>query len=135
MSRPLAVFLSALAVTATGIAVWAGPNFTIALPAAVVAVIAASLLFVEAGADRISFPRPGRAAPVPSAAGSLRRAFTAGRLGREALVDTLDRLERAGPNPGLPARRLEETGRILRMTEREFREYLRTRIVQLELRS
>lgn len=135
MSGTLLAFLCAFATVATGIAVWAGPNVSVALPAAVVAVIAASLLFIEVGANRISSARLRRAAPSPSAVGTLRRAFTSGRLGREAIVDTLDRLERAGPNPNLPARQLEETGRILRMSEREFREYLRTRVDQLELRS
>lgn len=135
MSRRFVAFCCAVAAVATGIAIWAGPNFVIALPASVSAVLAASLVFLEAGTAWVPSPSSRAVPPLPSTTGSLRRAFHSGRLGREGIVDTLDRLERAGPNPDLPARRLEETGRILRMPEREFREYLRTRIAQLELRS
>lgn len=133
--RDLFAVLLAVAVVATGIAVWAGPNFVIALPAAVAAVVAAGLLFLGAGLDRIP-SRPLRSAPVPATSMvGLRRAFTSGRLGRESLVETLDRLERAGPNPDLPALRPDEADRIWRMPPKEFREYLRERLDQLERQS
>lgn len=135
MRRPIAVLLLTLALLATGIAVAAEWNLSIALPAAGVAVAAAGLLFGEAWRQR------GRSAPAygpPSslvATVALRRAFTSGRLGRQAIVDTLDRLERSGRNPELPVRSTDETGQILRMPERQFRDYLRMRLDRLELDS
>lgn len=133
--RDLFAVLLAVAVVATGIAVWAGPNFVIALPAAVAAVAAAGLLFLGAGLGRIpSRPLESSLRPATSAM-VLRRAFSSGRLGREALVETLDRLERAGPNPGLSALRPDEADRIWRMPAKEFREYLRERLDRLERQS
>lgn len=135
MTRALVLFLSALAVTAAGVAVWAGPELSIALPAGVLAALAASLLFVEVGTSHASFPSLRASRPLPPSTAYLRRAFTFGRLGRETILETLDRLERTGPNPGLPARDPAETRRILRMPRREFRAYLRARLDRLELAS
>lgn len=135
MRRPLVVLLSAFAVIATGVAIWAEWNLSIAVPAAVIAIICASLLFVEPWANRTPSPFVQSRLPSSGAGGSLRRALTSGRFGREAIVDTLDRLERAGPNPSLSARRPEEADRILRMPEGEFREYLRGRLDRLERES
>ena len=132
MTRSLLVLLSALAVGATAVAVGAGPNFAIALPAGVIAVLAAALLFVEAGtthAAPLSVPSPAVFSPSTA---RLRRAFVFGRLGRETILETLDRLERAGPNPNLPIREREESRRLLAMSVPEFREYVRVRLDQLE---
>lgn len=135
MVRPLVGLLSAFAVLGTGVAVWAGPNFSIAVPAATLALASAALLFVEAWAYRtppfsVRFP-----SIPPSPTYGLRGAFRSGHMGRETIVETLDRLERAGPNPELPVRGSEENRRIYRMPEREFREYLRERLDRLERRS
>ena len=133
MTRSLVVLLSALAVGATVIAVGAGPDLAIALPAGVTAVLAAALLFVEAGLTRAA-PRPVRSSSAglsPSTA-RLRQALAFGPRGREAILETLDRLERTGPNPSLPLREREESRRIQAMSLPEFREYVRTRLDQLE---
>jgi len=135
MNRSLGWFLLAVAVVAMGIAVWADNNFRIAIPASVVAVIAAGLLFIDAFVGRETLPRPVEERPAVREAGPLRTAFRSGRLGRETIADLLDRLERAGPNPGLPGRLGEETKRILRMPADEFRNYVRQRLDDLESRS
>jgi hypothetical protein len=135
MNSPFGWLLPALAVVATGIAIWADDNFTLAVPAAVAAVLAAALLFVEAVLARSRSTRPSEWGTTETEAGTMRAAFRSGRLGREAVVDLLDRLERDGPNPNLPARRIEETRELVRMSSRDFRNYLRQRLESLESRS
>jgi hypothetical protein len=135
MNLPFGWFLPAVAVVATGIAVWADDNFSLAIPAAVVALLAAGVLLASA------FPGRGRVARTPEGrdvtrdAGPVRTAFRSGRLGREAIVDLLDRLERAGPNPDLPGRLAEETRVLVRLPSVEFRDYVRQRLDDLESRS
>ncbi len=136
MPRPFAVVLLALAVVATGIAVAAQKNLVFALPAAVAAVAAAGLLFGEAWQDFWVSPTPARGPPsTPLTAMTLPGAFGSRRFDRGVIVDTLDRLERSGPNPDLPVRSPEEMALILRMPEGAFRDYLRARLGQLELQS
>jgi hypothetical protein len=128
-------YLLAIAFVATAVAVWADTNLAVAVPAAGVALIAAALLFLDAWAAggrpilRASVRRP------PALHDSLRVAFRSGRMGRETVVDLLDRLERAGPNPELPARRPEELASLARLSPAEFRDYLRQRLDELEARS
>lgn len=133
MARWVGWYLVAIAAVAGGIAIWAGPNFAIAVPAGVIAVIAAGLLLVVGGVPGIT---GGSIRVVASAssvdAGSLRPLFRRGGLGREAILEEVDRIERAGPNPWLPSRRPEETARIREMPEEEFRRYVRERLDRLE---
>lgn len=124
-------YLVALALVATGLAVWAGTNLAAAVPAAVLALTAAALLFAEA------WTSSGR--PTAAAGGrrgrsrdTLRAAFRSGRMGREAVVDLLDRLERAGPHPELPTRPVEELNALGRLTPAEFRHYVARRLDELE---
>jgi hypothetical protein len=135
MRNPLAWGLVVLAVVATGVAVWAGNNFTVALPSAGIAVMAASLLFLD-----VEIRRPARAgrAPTgisPTQPNQIRQAFLSGQLGREKLVGLLDRLERSGPNPTLPPRRYEELQSIVAMSRTEFQQYLTARLEYLEART
>ena len=135
MNRPLTAFAGAVAAVATGVAVWAGTNVALALPAATVAVAAAALLFVESvpSVTRRGLP------PVPLRSSSgvdrIRTAFRTGRVGRELIVSLLDNYERTGPNPAFAGRRPEEQARLARLTGSEFREYVRGRIDELEARS
>jgi hypothetical protein len=135
MNGPIGGFLAGVAVFATVIAVWADDNFSLAIPAAIVAVVSAGLLFVDAFLERAPVNRPLEGHPAARDPGWLRTAFRSGHLGREAIADLLDRLERAGPHPDLPGRRAEETKRLGRMHPDEFREYLRQRLDDLESRS
>lgn len=127
--------LVTVAVVATGLAVWAGDNFTIAVPAATGAVLAAGLLIADVALGRSRTARRPEEGAEAKEVDTVRVAFRSGRLGREAIADLLDRLERAGPNPELPRRHAAETGRLARMSAAEFRIYVRQRLDDLELRS
>lgn len=121
-----------VSVAAVGIAVWAGPGSYLEMPMTVLAIVSASVLFVEAWSVR-AHPPPEPGGPTPVApARVLRAALGQGAHGRETLLATLDRLERSGPNPGLPPRPLEEWSRLLGMTDPEFRQYLIARLDRLE---
>jgi hypothetical protein len=128
-------FLAVVAVVSTGIAIWAGDSFALAVPAASVAVLAAALLLADAFLGRPRAARLPEGSSEPREVETVRAAFRSGRLGREAIADLLDRLERAGPNPGLPSRRSEETRRLMRMPYADFRNYVRHRLDDLESRS
>jgi hypothetical protein len=127
--------LAAIAAASTGLAVWAGDNFAVAVPAATAAVLAAGFLFAEAWFERSRTVRLPEGGSEPKEVETVRVAFRSGRLGREAIADLLDRLERAGPNPELPGRQAEETRRLMQMPLAEFRNYVRYRLDDLESRS
>jgi hypothetical protein len=125
--------LPTIAVLATALAVGAGSDLVIAIPAAGLAVLAADLLFVGAWLDA----RDRRAPPTPRSpheVSRLRLALRSGPLGREDLVLALDRLERSGPNPDLLPRTGTEVDALVRLPPSEFRQYLRQRLDDLEIR-
>jgi hypothetical protein len=128
-------YLPLIAIVAIGLAIWAGPNLATAVPAAAVGLIAASLLFLDAWstAGRPIVPALGRRSP--ETVDGIRSAFRSGVMGREKLIDLLDRLDRAGPTPYLPARRTEEIRALVRLSPSEFRDYLRQRLDALEAHS
>jgi len=119
---------------AAGIAIWAGRNLEVALPAAVVAVGASVLLLLEVwGVPPANRPTSRLVGDNPRA--SVRDLFRAGRIGREEIVEMLDRLERSGPDPFLPGKTPEELERIVRLPRSEFRQYVRDRIGSIEGRT
>lgn len=135
MNRFAAALLIAVAGAATGLAVWAGANVVIAAPAAGAAVFAAGLLFLVTVFDR---PRAAARAPVRDAPRDeylFRFGFRSGRLGREEILATLDRIERSGPNPDLPGRTSREVASVVGLPRPEFRDYVRRRLDDLEARS
>jgi hypothetical protein len=132
MNSPVGWGLPTLAVVATGIAYWAGPNLVLALPAACLAVAAAGLLFVGAGFDAAERRRTRAPARWRPEVFRLRSAIRSGPLGREELVTTLDRVERSGPSPDLRTRSADEMQALIRVSPAEFRAYLRARIDDLE---
>jgi hypothetical protein len=134
MKLPFGLLLPIVAVVATGIAIASASDLTTALPAAVVALVAAGLLFVEVAWGASERSAAARSPEAEPASVGLRVAFRAGLSGRETVVEIVDRLERSGPNPGLPTRRVEESARILRMSPAEFRRYLAERLDELERR-
>ena len=132
MRAPFGWELLTLSIVATAITIWADSNDTIAIPGAVVAVVAASLLFAEV-ALRTPHSRslvPGWTARAQPA--EVRAAFVSGRLGREKLVTFLDRLELAGPTPEERNRTPDALNENLAMSREEFREYVRSRLDHLE---
>jgi hypothetical protein len=131
MKFPFGWKLPLVAAIAIGIAFWAGANYVISIPAAAVAVAASVLLLVEAWG--IPPPRPPVSRTVAVNPRALARdAFRAGRIGREMIVEMLDRLEHSGPNPLLSGTTAAEFDRISHLPREEFREYVRTRLTDLE---
>ena len=134
MNSPTGWLLPGVAIASAALAVWAGTDLAVALPATGLAVLAAALVFVGAWLeDRTR--EVGRAPPhAPRFASRLRVALRSGPLGREELMTTLDRVERAGPAPGLPPRTLSEMEALVRLPRPEFERYLRRRLDDLEER-
>jgi len=125
--------LPTIAALATALAVWAGSDLVIAIPAAGLAVLAADLLFVGAWLDA----RDRRAPPLPRyphEVSRLRLALRSGTLGRGDLILVLDRLERSGSNPDLLPRTASELDALVHLPPSEFRQYLRQRLDDLEIR-
>lgn len=135
MNPRLGWLLPGLAVVSTGVAIWADGNFALSVPAASVAVAAAGLFFVHVVPSEPSRPpRPERPI-VREGPARIRSAFRSGRLGREEILNLLDGLERSGPNPNLPGRRIEELAQLRGLSSREFRDYVRERLDDLEART
>ena len=135
MTAPYGWGLVVTALAATGVAIWAGPNLSIAVPAAVIAVVAAALLFLEValrsgtGRSRLS------AESLPPRPAAMRTAFVSGRLGRERLVLLLDVLDRRAGVSDRGPRSPDEIDRFSLMPPEEFRAYLRGRVDDLEART
>jgi hypothetical protein len=131
MNTATTVFLSIVAVLASGLAIAAGTDESTALLAAAIAVTAAALLLFEVVA-RTRWP-PGRPLPtLPADPSRVRSSIQAGPHGRPALVWLLDNLERAGGNPYRPGTTVEELDRLQALSPNEFREYLDRRVSDLE---
>jgi hypothetical protein len=134
MNRNGVLVLILFAAGMTGLALWAGRNVDVAAPAAAAAVVAAGLLFVGAWQDN---PRGNDAVVPPPPERDIflfRYGFRSGRLGREEIVATLDRIERMGPTPELPSRATGDLARITALSRVEFRAYVRRRLDDLEAR-
>jgi hypothetical protein len=124
------VFLG-FAGAAAAVGIWAGPNYGVAVPAALVAVGLGGLAFWE------SSRQEGRpvTAPTPAYDGGpvgVRSWFVEGTLGREEIILLLDRLDREGPNPYLPARPPAELRRLVELPTDTFRKYVQARLDQVE---
>jgi len=132
MNSPLVGVLLAAAVGATAVAIWAGPDLAIAGPAAAFAVLVAGLLLARAWLHRREPPAPAPSPPPDRDVFLFRYGFRSGRLGREEIVATLDRIDRAGPTPHLPGRSAREMNEIVGLTGSDFREYVRHRLDELE---
>jgi hypothetical protein len=135
MNRALVGTLIAVAVVTTGVAFWAGPNPSISAPAAGIAVLAVGLLFVAAWADAPEPTPTAEVTPPERDEFLFRFGFRSGRLGREEIVATLDRIERTGPTPLLPSRSKREVASIVELPRRDFREYVQRRVRELEERT
>jgi hypothetical protein len=131
MNAATTVFLCVVAVVASGLAIAAGSNASLVLPAAAVAVVAGAFLLVGV-VERTRWP-PGRTLPTPPAdPARVRSSLAAGTRGRSTVVWLLDNLERAEGNPNLPVPSDEELARLQALSPEEFRQYLRARVSDLE---
>jgi hypothetical protein len=131
MTAPFGPFLPALAVAAALAAIWAGPDYGVAVPACLLAVACAGGTLADAvnrrGA-RVDRPRPR----MPERSPGIRDLFYGGAIGRAQLVDILDRIDREGDHPELPRRADGELREIARLTPEEFHRYVVRRLDALE---
>jgi hypothetical protein len=135
MNSPVGWVLPAVAVASAAVAIAAGPDLSLAVPASVIAVVAAGAVFLGAwhGApDRRTAPASDGWPPESE---RVRMVFRSGSFGREYLVDLLDRVERTGVRPDLPLRTANETRRITELPAEQFDEYVRSRLSYLEART
>jgi len=135
MRSPVGWALPVAAGIATAVALAAGSNGAIALPAAAVAVGLAGLAIVRAAQgplDRAS-DAAGAASPSDSIAPEMSDDwFDQGPIGQEAIVLMLDRIERALLHPDLPSREPLELAEIRELPEEEFLSYVAARLDALE---
>lgn len=134
MNTGVAVLLCVVAGVAAGIAVAAGTNEAVVVPAAAVAVGAGALLLVGVVEQtRWPSPRP-RTASTPDL-GHVRSSVGAGAHGRTELIALLDHLDRASGGPRLASRSSEELAHLQALSPEEFRAYLSARVGELERRT
>jgi hypothetical protein len=134
VNAPIAWWWPVLAAVATAVAVLAGADYALAVPAATVAVAAAALSLlgplVRRREERVRTPYLA-----PIHAGSVREAFTGGTAGWEDIVLQLDLLERKVARPNLPIRTGPEIKAIVRQPPETLRRYVARRLDELESRS
>ena len=131
MNWPFGWELPSLIVGATIIAVLAGPNLAIAVPAGALAVLAAGFLSVGAWWERGEWSGDtGRrgAPPIPD---RFPNGITGSRLARTEVLRELDFLERRG-GPPVAVRSGAELERLLGLPAEEFRRLVRERLEGLE---
>ncbi|HTW55925.1 MAG TPA: hypothetical protein VMG36_05715 [Thermoplasmata archaeon] len=131
MSAPLAWLFAALAVAAALGAVWAGPDYTLAVPLCVLAVACAGLMLADAVTRRGARPIPPAPA-MPRRSPGVRDLFYGGTVGRAQIVEILDRIDREGDHPDLPRRTDRELQQIARLAPSEFHRYVVARLDALE---
>jgi hypothetical protein len=133
MNSPLPWLLPLVAVAATVLAVVAGANLSVALPAAAIAVLAAALLFARSWSHRAR-PADPPAPRTRTDTDRLRLAFHSGRLGREEVAIALNRLERSFLDPDLAPPPLDELTRVAALPPDQFLAYVRGKLDRLEAR-
>ncbi len=132
MSSPLGWGWPVFAAAAAGLAAaTASSSPWVATGAAAVAVTAAGITLARVLGRAAAAPVRELAPALPPASG-VRAMFTAGTIGREDLVLTLDWLERKWSRPGLKTRTAEELAPLLAAPPEKFRAYLEQRLVQIE---
>jgi hypothetical protein len=134
MNAGVTVLLCVVALLGAGVAVAAGTNETIALPAAAICVGAGALLLVVV-VERTHWPAGAPPRSVPADPARVRTSLRSGAFGRAELVSLLDRLDRAGGSPNLPSSSVEELERLQALSPEEFRDYLGARVGDLERRT
>ncbi len=132
MKSPVGWVLPAIAAVAATFAVVANKNLPVAVAAAAIAVLAASLLFAQAWSARVP-PAPELPMSLASDADRLRLAFRSGRIGREEIAITLNRLERSFRDPELSAPSSAELARVAELTPEEFLRYVAAGLDRLEV--
>ncbi|HTW55414.1 MAG TPA: hypothetical protein VMG36_03075 [Thermoplasmata archaeon] len=131
MTAPFGPMFPVLAVAAAIAAIWAGPDYTVAIPACLIAVACAGITLADSVNRRGS--RPARPQPrMPVRSPGVRDLFYGGAVGRAQIVEILDRIDREGDHPELPRRAERELQQIARLTPQEFHRYVTARLDALE---
>lgn len=131
------VALLALAGTAGGLAIAVSTSVAVQETAGVLALLFALAAGVVYYLDTTPSPLPGFAGdPEPAFARlgptAIERALRGDPLEREALVLTLDAIERGGPGRAPVSTPTEEVRRIVALPRGAFREYVAARVGRLE---
>jgi len=121
-----------LAGGAIGISIWAGPNLAVALPAAIVAVIAVLLLVWAAIGQRTRHVSSAAAAFDTNPMERLQAAFRTGAIGRSLVIAELDGLDRSLRHDSSLGVSPHAEQNLLRASEEDFRRYVRNRLQELE---
>jgi hypothetical protein len=131
MNPPFHWSFVAIAALATVGALLSRADLSAAVPLAAIAVGASGVTLADAA---LRTPRAARIRPVQrrEPTGGVRVLFREGRSGRESIILLLDRLERGGPHPDLPARPPAELRRIAALPPEEFRRTVAARLDELE---
>jgi hypothetical protein len=134
MNTGVALLLGGVTVVLTVIAVAAGTNEAIALPAAGGAVAAAAGLLVGI-AEKTRWPAVRTIPLLPADPARVRTSLGAGLVGRPGLIALLDRLERAGGDTTVGVTSADEVKRLRSLSDSQFRAYLDARLRDLEGRT
>jgi len=134
MNIPTIAALCLVAGLAASVAVAAGPNTAVAVPAAGVAVGVAALLLVSV-LERTAWPPLRTRTSSRDRSIPIRAAFEEGKLGRRELIQILDSLERTGYGLAPPVLSAEELDHLVARSPEEFRRYLDVRVSELEGRT
>ena len=131
MRSPVGWVSPAVAIAATIVAIGAGSNDSIAIPAAAVAIAAAG--FALWRTVRLHGPAVSPlGAPEAEVADLSDDWFDEGSMGHEAIVLMLDRIERALWHPELPTRGSLELAQLRDLPQDEFLDYVQQRLDGLE---
>lgn len=132
MKAPFGLLFPVLAGGAALFAIATETHYSIALSAAVVAVIAGAATVGEAARRSPSVRASRAASPAGPETVGVRSWLRHGRLGRSEIIHLVDRLDRAGDRPELPVRSNEEIAVLVDLPEAEFRAYLNARLDRIE---
>ncbi len=132
------VALLLVALGAAAVAIWAGTNLTIALPAALLALLVAAAMVYDGWSQGATAERAVSGLPtaVSGATTDTKSAslppLDGSRFDREEVVLLLDQVERTIRDPSLPSHRLEDLDRLATLPPEQFRDYVRRRVEALE---
>lgn len=130
--RALFVIWVALAAVGALLALFAGTNLALALPAAALAIAAAAAGGATALIERVQFPER----PAPTVASDslvpLTEAFRSGTIGRQSVLAAIRSLEREMLGAGAPFLTFEREQELLRAKDEEFRAWANERMGALE---
>jgi hypothetical protein len=115
-----------------GLAVYAGPNQTVAALSAVVALVLTAVFVLFLARSASTDPTETPAVRRPNAMTPFRASIAAGRSGRSEVVVLLDELDRRFAHPERPMTPSPELARLRGLSRAEFRQYVADRLTEIE---